>query len=232
MEKVLEEREVIHHPELARHELGPNSNGVLHLPRFVGGVMLRNMQMEAEDPTRVAWHDNHNTYVNKRGLTIVQNHDVYALKLSEGDQEPLRRIPHLVSAAHRVTSFIQRIDAFPGLETWKPDELSLHRYDDPELGLSFHKDNQRFVGVIAILAVEGVCRLLIRKSPEDDEVHEYVIGAGDLVLLRAPELYETEEDIRPEHSVGSLLTPTRTSMMLRDNNKPRERVAGFRYENW
>jgi hypothetical protein len=108
---------------------------------------------------------------------------------------------------------------------WEADELSLHRYDDPDLGLSLHKDNLRFTGVIAILSLEGKADLAT-----DEKV--YSAKPGDLLLLRAPGLLNVPGDHRPEHSVVNLRTPTRTSMMLRANKRPNEQIKGFSYDNW
>lgn len=209
----------------------PNSPGVVRVGQFVGALTLKACQSELHDPTRIVWRDNHSTFVNKRGLTIVQNHDVYALKLSRGDQSPLGRIPSLVSVFHDTRDYIRGLSKFlPNVARWEPDELSLHRYDDPEVGLSFHKDNLRFVRLIAILSLEGQCALAIRHR---GRIQKFPALPGDLMLVRAPGLIDSGgEDLRPEHAVVDLLTPTRTSMMLRENSRPHERLAGFEFDNW
>ena len=208
----------------------PEEIGALKVPRFVGRRLLSRVQSELNDSHAVAWRDNHKTYVNKRGITIVQNHDVYALKLSAGDQTPLERIPALVTAMMGVSLFVESIaDQYPNLSSWKPDEMSLHRYDDPEVGLSYHKDNLRFTGVIAILSVSGNCDLMARFNERETTM---TTEPGDLFLLRATGLTDSDEDLRPEHAIVNLRTPERASMMLRDNNRPSEVIEGFVFDNW
>jgi alkylated DNA repair dioxygenase AlkB len=202
----------------------------MRVGRFAGEVLIEACQAELQDPERVAWRDAHSTYINKRGLTIVQNHDVYALKLSRGDQSRLDRIPNLAqlySYMHRYIRHLGRV--LPGLAGWTPDELSLHRYDDAEVGLSFHKDNLRFTRLIGILSLEGECTLAVRR---DGAEQAFDAEPGDLMLLRGPGLVDSAEDLRPEHAVVALRTPTRTSMMLRENSRPDERIPGFEFDNW
>ena len=214
------------------HDLSePGRSGVLRVPEFIGGLLLEAVQTELSDPSRVAWRDNHSTFVNKRGLTIVQNHDVYALRLTAGDDTKLKRLPAVAAAAHSVRRFVRRLgQSFPVLANWQPDELSLHRYDDAEVGLSFHKDNLRFTGAIAILSLEGDCDLAVRSV--QGNVTAYPAEPGDLFLLRAPGLIDSDDDLRPEHAVLNLRTPTRISMMLRQNRRAAERLPGFEFDNW
>lgn len=210
----------------------PKTDGILHIPDFLSESELENIWEEIDDPVRVKWRDNHSTFENKRGLKVVQNHDVYALKLSDGDHEPLRKIPHLRATKSKITRFVHSLwDHFPTLIAWQPDELVLHRYDDRKVGLSRHKAHTKFVGVIAIASLEGECDLAIYKMGGKRK-NLYPTKPGDLTLLRAPELFKTDKDIRPEHAVINLRTPVRTSMMLRDNNRPKEILPGAQFENW
>lgn len=215
----------------------PRATGVAKFDGFVDGDLLRGMQAEAEDQNRIKWRDNHETFENARGMTIVQNHDVYALNLAIGDQSYLDLIPSAVEASTKVQRFITGLSSiFPSLVDWQYNELSLHRYDDPKLGLSFHKDNKRFIRLIAILSVDGECDLLTRKG-EGKRVTTLPASPGDLFLLRAPELitprmFRRKADLRPEHSVVNLRTLTRTSLMLRLNKRPSERLKGFEFDNW
>lgn len=160
----------------------------------------------------------------------MQNHDVYALKLSWGDQTPLMRIPNLVAVAQEAREYVNSLGlVLPSLDGWKPDELSLHRYDDPEVGLSFHKDNLRFTRLIAILSLEGICSLAVKLGVTEAR---YRTKPGDLVLVRGSRLTDDDSDLRPEHAVVDLETPTRVSMMLRENSRPDERIPGFEFDNW
>ena len=115
----------------------PGRSGVARAEQFIGSILLDAIQGELHDPARVAWRDNHDTYVNQRGLTIVQNHDVYALKLSDGDQTPLERIPVIEGTTRKMQRFVRWLAPdFPSLAAWEADELSLHCYDDADVGLS------------------------------------------------------------------------------------------------
>lgn len=209
--------------------IDPGKDGVVIIKEFTAAANLSDISAELADPERIAWRDNHSTYVNKRGLKIVQNHDTFALKLSDGDQSMTERMPAVMRNARSIQVFIQRLGIiFPSLDNWEADELSLHRYD-AKLGLSRHKDNARFIGVIAISALEGECDLEVSN---DAGTTAYPTHPGDLIMLRAPGLIDSDEDLRPEHAVVNVRTPTRTSLMLRANNRPDETIPGFHYENW
>ncbi|MYB75549.1 MAG: hypothetical protein F4X83_00295 [Chloroflexi bacterium] len=176
------------------------------------------------------WLDAHETYQNKRGLEIVQNHFTFALKLSRGDQSFLDRLPNTVALKEKTQDYVNEMSAeFPSLENWEADELSFHLYDDQEVGLSRHRDNLRFIGLVAIVAIEGECDLVITHKGQD---MISPVLPGDLCLLRAPGLIDTDEEIRPEHSVQNLKTETRLSMMLRANDRPAEAIPGFKFNNW
>ena len=206
--------------------LHPARSGVLRVPGFIDDALLRSAQ---HDSYEVAWRDVHSTYVNARGLTIVQNHDAYALDLVRGSHEPLKRLGSLAVVAAKVMDYVGELaQEIPTLKDWTPTEQSLHRYDDPDIGLSFHKDNLRFRGLIPIVTIEGSCDLAVRHP--DGTVHYVATEPGDLVALRAPGL-TTETDDRPEHAVVNLRTPTRTSMMLRHNNRPYDDLPGFDFDN-
>ena len=60
--------------------------GVEIINDFADQAEISSVLQEANDPERVQWLDAHEVYKNNRGLTIIQNHFTFALKLSEGDQ--------------------------------------------------------------------------------------------------------------------------------------------------
>jgi hypothetical protein len=208
----------------------------------VGSFVLRNvlnsdqveiMQAEILDPHCVQWRDNHDRFFNKRGLEIIENHTVYALKLSRGDQSPVARVPHMRALAANIEKLVRGLSGvFPSLLQWETDEMSLHRYDDLDVGLSFHKDNLRFIGLIGVLTLEGESDVVIR----DDLGEEHVLAMhpGDLNLTRATGLYDAPkgDNLCPEHAVLNLRTPHRTSFIVRDNDRPQLAVPGFTYDNW
>ncbi|HSX36331.1 MAG TPA: hypothetical protein VLH84_05360 [Patescibacteria group bacterium] len=208
----------------------PRDIGVKVIEGFADPSEVSAVLRETQDASRVQWFDAHKTYVNQRGLTIVQNHFVYALKLGRGDQSPLAALPATVALYRRTEQFIRSLSPFfASLAGWQADELSLHLYDDPDVGLSRHRDNRRFVGLIAIVAVDGECDLVITHDGEDMALP---VRPGALSLLRAPGLIDADAEIRPEHGVHNLRTDTRLSMMLRANDRPAEPVPGSQYNNW
>ena len=204
--------------------------GVEIINDFVDQTEVSSVLQEANDPERVQWLDAHEVYKNDRGLTIIQNHFTFALKLSEGDQSFLDQLPETVALKERTQRFINDLSTiFPSLVNWEADELSFHLYDDKEIGLSRHRDNLRFIGLIAIISLSGECDLVITHKGKDIELP---VISGDLCLLRAPGLIDSHTEVRPEHSVQNLRTDTRLSMMLRANNRPTEVIKGFRFNNW
>jgi len=207
----------------------PEAPGVVILPNFVGSAVLAGINAELTDRSRVQWSDSHSVYQNGRKMTIVQNHDTFALKLSHGEQQTIQRLPYIHNTVGTIAMHVgQMAEDTPTLADWVPDEVSIHRYDR-KLGLSAHKDNLRFFGLIAILGVEGTADLVINHA---GELLTYTPIPGDLVLLRAPGLIDTTEDLRPEHAVMNIDDNTRTSLMVRANNRPDEQIPGFRFANW
>ncbi|MCY4010975.1 MAG: hypothetical protein OXF30_02840 [Candidatus Saccharibacteria bacterium] len=213
------------------HELRDSQGiGLEIINNFANQAEVKAVTKEANDPTKVDWLDAHETYQNQRGLTIIQNHFTFALKLSAGNQAWLDKLPATADLKKRVQQYIQNLaDVFPSLANWRADELSFHLYDNPDIGLSFHRDNLRFIGLIAIIAIDGECDLVVRHQKQD---YDFKVVPGDLCLLRATDLINTETELRPEHSVQNLKSPTRLSMMLRANNRPTETIPGFKFNNW
>ncbi len=149
----------------------------------------------------------------------------------------VEQVPHMRALAANIQGLIRGLSPlFPSLSSWEADEMSVHRYDDQEVGLSFHKDNLRFMGLIAVLTVEGESDVAVRD--EDGEAHYFPVRAGDLNLTRATGLYATEQvdgkrvNLCPDHGVYNLRTPFRTSFIVRANSEPLEPIPGFVYANW
>jgi hypothetical protein len=219
------------------HVLGPEGIGTFVIPETLNSGQIAYMQEEIFDPFSVPWRDNHNVFVNKRGLKIIENHDVFALKAKAGDQRWLNRVPRMQALAETIGAVIRsQATHFPALESWSIDEISLHRYDNSEVGLSRHRDNLRYIGMIAVLTLEGESDFIT--WDEDGNEHIVVVKEGDLVLNRATDLYPAslrdgqKVNLCPDHAVVNVRTPHRTSFILRDNAKPEYAYNGFEYENW
>lgn len=140
--------------------------------------------------------------------------------------------------AREIQDFVRTLrSAFPTLANWTADEMSLHRYDHPDVGLSFHKDNLRFVGLIAVATIEGERDLEVKA--EDGSIVTLPMYTGSLALTRATDLIPGIVDSRgkkvnlcPDHAVTNLRTPTSTSFIVRANSRPNDEVPGFEYANW
>ncbi len=229
------------HPEKLRgidQELGPRGIGAFVVPAVLTPWQVRYMQEEIFDPFRVAWRDNHDEYVNQRGVTITENHTVFALKLHQGDPSWIRRVPRMRALTYEVEKLANSLSGvFPSLEGWQADEMSLHRYDDPDVGLSFHRDNLRFSGLIAVITLEGASDFAVRHGDSGEEVR-FPVGEGDLALTRATGLYPQTDskgrpvNLCPEHAVLDLKTPHRSSFIVRANTRSHESLPGFTFDNW
>lgn len=232
--------------------LGPDGPGVAKFSNILSHEVRSQLLGEMEDNTRVHWWDAGESYVNARNIKIIQNHDVFALKLSAGDQELVDRVPAMKKLANGTERFIRSLsNVFPSLVDWSADEMSYHRYYDSEIGLSYHRDNARFIGLIAVVSVLGEAdsRVVDRQPISkkfDSELNqavvdcwqvkdEYVIptSPGDVVLTRATNLYDGMVAIdRPEHAVVDARVLPRVSFMLRANSKSTDEGYGFTYYNW
>lgn len=217
-------------------------SGTVLMPGVLDAGQLSLLQEEVHNPELVPWQDNHVTYPNERGMQVEQNHLRYALKLSRGDPEPVKRLPRLRAVAANIEAFLQSDDVitmFSTTDDWVADEMSLHLYDEPEVGLSFHKDNLRFFGAIAVLAVEGQKEMW--SIGRDGVIMSLAVNPGDLVLNRAGGLYppryrmskgkQVQINECPDHGVYNLVPPA-ISFIVRANTRPDDPIKGFTYDNW
>lgn len=218
--------------------LGPEGIGAFHIPGILSETSVAHLQNEIFDPLKVAWRDNHFEGPHKRHGRLVENHTVFALKLDRGVKSFEFRVPRMCQLRDEMVGFIQGLGSiFPNLKEFTPDEISLHRYDDQDIGLSWHKDNLRFRGIVAVTRLEGEGEFQV--LDEQKNVHSIAAKAGDLILTRATGLnglrYNEEGKLQndcPDHQVANTQTPHVTSFMLRENVRPWENPNGFTYENW
>lgn len=233
-------------------QIGPGGPGVINLRGILNNEFILELVSEYEDESMVHWWDAGSTYANNRSVKIVQNHDVFALKLSAGDQGPVNNVPSMSRLAASTEWLINHLSiGFPNLSGWTADEMSYHRYYDNKIGLSHHRDNARFTGLIAVASIFGEADFsVIEREPlsmeYDEELgievvsqwlvkNELIIptSPGDLVLTRATDLYNgMKAKDRPEHAVFNIREVPRVSFMLRANARPLEENYDFTYFNW
>lgn len=194
------------------------------------------VMQEVNDPAKVVWRDNHND-INNRRKTVLQRHDTFAIKVGLGDQSVLERIPKLHELGLGVQGLVRDLAfLYPSLENWIIDEITLNRYDEQEVGLSHHFDYSVNYGLVTVLSLDGVSDVSVLGQDGSEEI--IVVEPGDLSLTRGTGLYEHYDehgdpvDIRPEHAVFSLKTPTRTSLIVRANSDPERPLQGVSFDNW
>lgn len=228
------------------HGLSFDGPGVVRLQGVLNEGFRRDLVEEIADDNRVHWRDAGGTYTNNRGIEIIQNHDVFALKLSLGDPAPIAEVPRMRQLAAEAEQFVQSLgEQYNSLSGWDADEMSYHRYYDQNVGLSFHRDNLRFPGLIVVISIDGEADFqVIERDPITDDSgaiidwhwrSTYTIPTkpGDMVLTRAPGLLpDMTPDDRPEHAVVNGRVLPRISFMLRANNRPNDQGYGFEYYNW
>ena len=234
--------------DLARieHGLSFEGPGVARISGVLDEPFRQRLLTEINDESIVHWRDAGGTYTNARGLEIIQNHDVFALKLSDGDPAPVEAAPLMRQMAGQTEQFVQSLGAsYPSLAAWQADEMSYHRYYNKDVGLSFHRDNMRFPGLIVVIAIDGECDFqVIDREPICDgggnivdwrwhSTYTIPTKPGDLVLTRAPGLLpDMNPEDRPEHAVVNGRVLPRVSFMLRANKRPQDTGYGFEYHNW
>lgn len=104
-----------------------------------------------------------------------------------------------------------------GTDGYRPTEVMAQRYTAAGCGVTAHRDQRRYVGVIAIATLEGEATFRVLDSiKRQRETATWTAKPGDLVLLAASDLAD-EEDRRPVHSVEGPASGQRTSITFRHN---------------
>ncbi len=217
--------------ETTAGSLGPDGPGFTHISSVIDADHLAAIQAEIHNPKNVAWRNNRTTHRNQRGVTIYQNYDAFSLKLRHGNQQVVAKVPTVHELVRSVENLI-RFDLaqyYPVLTEWHADEMVLHRYDAHKTGITHHRDQRRFWGIIAVVTLEGKGILSIQDNDNQDST---IVKAGDLTLMRAPDLYPSDDDIRPMHGVDSYQGYSRTSLVIRADRQSDKQFDGFTYDNW
>jgi hypothetical protein len=208
-------------------DLGPDGIGVTQFKHAVSQDYLDQVATEISDPQNVTWRSNRTIDRNGRGVLIHQNYDAYALKLYHGDLDKLSQLPVTRGLTGAVENLI-RFDIaqyFPPLVDWYADEMAIHRYDAGAVGITPHRDQKRFWGMIAVATLDGEGEFTVCTDTDEVSLHAQ---QGDIILMRGTGLYEADGDIRPLHGVAG----DRTSLVIRANKQPDEQKQGFVYDNW
>ncbi len=99
------------------------------------------------------------------------------------------------------------------------NEATWQRHTDRIGGITAHRDQAFYVGVIAILTLVGSAPFAILRAREPREVvTEWTTEPGDVVLLRGGGLGEPDARC-PWHDVGRPVTPERVTLTLRNNSR-------------
>lgn len=105
--------------ETVEQELGPNGPGVLKIGSLLKNEFRLELIEEMNDENRVHWWDAGGNFANKRDVKVIQNHDVFALKLSAGRQEPIRDVPKMHSLAKSTEKLVRSLSRYyPSLNDW------------------------------------------------------------------------------------------------------------------
>jgi hypothetical protein len=101
-----------------------------------------------------------------------------------------------------------------GMSRWRPDEVSVQRYDPGAVGITPHLDHRRYRVLVALVTVEGEAAFTLCRNREGDAIDTWNVGPGSLVLLRGPG-FDGLDDGRPLHTVAAPDRGTRTSIGVR-----------------
>jgi hypothetical protein len=108
----------------------------------------------------------------------------------------------------------------PGCADWRPNEISIQRYQPGALGITPHLDLKHYHYLVAIITAAGRAPFTLCKNRDGDPLTTWAASAGSLVLLRAPGLDGTD-DGRPLHTVSGPPVGQRISISYRMDTSAR-----------
>lgn len=205
----------------------PENLGAVRIADFVPASDRQDLLAEFEG---LPWLDAYKRYRNKRGAEIIQRYRTFALDLLHGPDELLQEMPHTRNLIFRTEEVVRGL-GIATLAGWTVNEIGINYYDNPELGITYHRDNHPFRGAVAVASVEGECDFKVRSGDREESFRNV---AGDLTLMRAPGLIDVPvlEDFeeRPEHAVGKIYRIPRISVVMR-NSVAEDVLPDFQYNN-
>jgi len=91
-------------------------------------------------------------------------------------------------------------------------------------GISYHRDEFYLINIVGAVTVSGMGEFSIAKNRDGKDEHTFVVGPGDLVLMRAPiesligisTESRNDKDFRPYHKIKAL--SERSSIILRNES--------------
>ena len=129
----------------------------------------------------------------------------------------LRGLPALAELVREFASRVRsHVGDIRGLATYVPNEVHLQRYRPSSFGITPHLDGKRYRRLVAFFTTRGRARFTVLRERAGEALARTSIGAGSLVLLRAPGLGGVR-DGRPFHAITPLGRRERVSVAPRMN---------------
>ena len=129
---------------------------------------------------------------------------------------PLDRTPALHALRRALVTAVREARNDDGLASWRPDEVFVRRYGRASPGLAAHRDGVRFAWLVATVTIAGSANFL-HLDDHHAVVGEWVLGPGDLVLLRGAVPGSRGHVGCPVHAVGGPVGESRCSVAFRHN---------------
>ncbi len=102
-----------------------------------------------------------------------------------------------------------------GTATWSPNEVGIAHFAPGSIGITPHMDGKWYRRLVVVATVYGRAAFAICGSRDpDDVVERWIVGPGDLVLMRGPGLAD-QRDGRPFHLVHGPPEGERLSLGIR-----------------
>jgi hypothetical protein len=95
------------------------------------------------------------------------------------------------------------LEPYPFQTALNFDSAVLQRYDEGSLGITPHRDGLSFVNLVCVFAIGGRGRFYVCPDRSGRDATEIDASPGNVILMRAPGLFGTEDD-RPFHYVTDI----------------------------
>lgn len=189
----------------------------LHIAAEVGAARVPSFLPEAERARLLALCERLEYRPQPEQVGLVrQEMDLQILR-----PEDLRRqaAGPLRAVLDRYLGALRRLAAEPGrawLAEAAPNEIYVQRYRPGSAGITSHRDEKRFVRLIAIVSLGAPVEFRTSLERNGPPLAQFPVESGDLVLLRAPG-FGRRPDRRPFHAVSGPESGVRYSVTFRVN---------------